>query len=475
MVYDLTISVHKGTCSSAHLGHNRRTISVPHADKSRQHLNKCYIDMELSEAYRILFDNALKEYNADKKPSRQIKDYLAHITEQYEKGEQKLQEAKSRGASRKELAKIKSRYPKPFFELIVSVGSCDTYGGIFASGGEKEEIVVDILNEYVKDFHERNPYLFVFSAHLHRDEKGVPHIHMDYIPWTDEQGRGLSIRVSENGAFKQQGLTTGQTGDIGSIAFQNQERAVLMEIARRHDINIIEGKHSKKHLSKEEYILRQEQDKSAKDHQLIEEQAGELLSYQDELLDYIKTNKLEDSFSEHLENISLKQDRESYKKIKQRNKKVLASCWNDYKTYTSSFFAEYKANKAVLWNELQWARKNSYANKKRLHDLINDITVGTDLLIIKIIKLFIALFMAIDNVLYDNEIERLQEANRQLKQQAKEVMRESSSMATTLRTQDIENIEHSLEVYEESLINAKNLINNTILQLNKKKTQDYER
>ena len=97
MTYNLTASVHKGTCSSAHLGHNRRTIRVPHADKDKQHLNIKYIDMSLEDAYHILFDNALKEYNANKKPSRRIPDYLAHIREQYEKGEAKLQEARSRG------------------------------------------------------------------------------------------------------------------------------------------------------------------------------------------------------------------------------------------------------------------------------------------------------------------------------------------------------------------------------------------
>lgn len=162
MTYKLTASFHKGNCSAAHLGHNRRTIPIPHADKNRKDMNVCYIDMPLEEAYHQLFDEALKKYNADKKPSRRINDYLKHITEQYEKGEQKLQEAKSCGASTKELSRIKSRYPKPFYEIIVSVGNYDAYNGAFASGGNKEEITVAILNEYMYDFQKRNPHLFVF-------------------------------------------------------------------------------------------------------------------------------------------------------------------------------------------------------------------------------------------------------------------------------------------------------------------------
>jgi hypothetical protein len=122
MAYELTASVHKGTCSSSSIAHNRRTIAVPHACKEREPLNIHYVDMDLEEAYHF-FDKALEEYNAGKKPSRRISDYLKHITEQYEKGEQKLQEAKSRGASSKELAMIKSRYPKPYFELIVSIST----------------------------------------------------------------------------------------------------------------------------------------------------------------------------------------------------------------------------------------------------------------------------------------------------------------------------------------------------------------
>ena len=44
MAYKFTLSVHKGNCSESHLGHNRRTIFVPHADKDRLHLDEAIID-----------------------------------------------------------------------------------------------------------------------------------------------------------------------------------------------------------------------------------------------------------------------------------------------------------------------------------------------------------------------------------------------------------------------------------------------
>ena len=462
MTYNLTASVHKGTCSSAHLGHNRRTIRVPHADKDRQHLNIKYIDMSLEDAYHILFDSALKEYNANKKPSRRIPDYLAHIREQYEKGEAKLQEARSRGASSKELARIKSSYSKPFYEVIVSIGNSDAYNGAFRSGGENEQIAVDILNEYIKDFQKRNPFLYVFSSHIHRDESGVPHIHIDYIPWTNEIGRGLPMRVSENGAFKQQGLTTGKRGDIGSIAFQNQEREALATIAKQYGINIIDGKHSKKHLEKEEYILRQEQEKSADDRVLIDAQAGELLQYQDELLDYIRTNRINEAFSEHIELVALKQEQAEADALREQNKVIITSYWNDYKQFTTSFFVAYRANKGALWDEIKKAKQSAVYNKKQLSRLLFDITEGTDILLIKLIKLFVALFLAIKNIKYEKQLEDLQKANKLLKQQAKDIINQSETTASVLKDRDLERIQNALKSYEVALNNAIQLIHTTM-------------
>lgn len=181
MSYNLTCSVHKGTCANSHLGHNRQTIFVPHADISRRHLNICYKDEPLEDAYHYLFDDALAEYNKGKKPSRQIADYYQHIMEQYRKGEEKLQQAISSGASKKELRNIKQKYVKPYYELILTVGNMDAYDGAFACGGKNEKISVEILNRYMADFQKRNPHLYVFSAYLHMDEK-TPHIHCCYIP-----------------------------------------------------------------------------------------------------------------------------------------------------------------------------------------------------------------------------------------------------------------------------------------------------
>ena len=470
MNYKLTASFHKGTCSSSHLNHNRRkNLNLSHVDTFYTVLyNKCYVDMELSTAYEKLFGDALRTYNSKKRPSERIPDYLEHIQKQFEERERKYQEAKSSGASRKALAKIRSRYSAPYNEVIVSIGNADLYDGSFCCGRENEQIAVDILDEYMRSFQERNPHLFVFSAFMHRDEvggktengmtsnAGVPHLHICYIPWTDEKGRGLPVRVSESGALRQQNLSSPDT--FSTILYQEQERKILSEIALQHQVEIIEGKHAKKHISKSAYILQQEQEKAKADHELINSQAGELIKYQDELVAFLRSHGIEDSFVQHIENISLKQDVAELEAMQERNKKVIASAWQDYNDYTASFFASYRENKQMLWEEIQKARKTSYLNKKRLEDLIFDITEGSDFFLIKLFKLVAALFVAIDNIQYEKEVERLQEANRVLKQQAKEIMSQSSDVSTVLRSKQLDDIERALANYEDALEKAKSFV-----------------
>ena len=194
---------------------------------------------------------------------------------------------------------------------------------MFACGGNKEAITVGILDEYMATFQKRNPHLFVFSAHLHLSEQ-TPHIHIDYIPWTDKEGRGLPVRVSENGAFTQQGLTSGKRGDIGTIAFQEQERSALSETMKKRGLSVAENQHTKRHLSKEEYILTKEKEKAEDDRKVIDGSAEEVVKMQDEFLDYLSKSKFAEAFSDHIENIDLRQTVHQYSEQEKDNKKILA-------------------------------------------------------------------------------------------------------------------------------------------------------
>ena len=94
-------------------------------------------------------------------------------------------------------------------------------------------------------------------------------------------------------------------------------------------------------------------------------------------------------------------------------------------------------------------------------DLLFDITDSTDFLIVKLFKLLCALFVAMDNIRYERDIERLQEVNNQLKAQAKEVMKQSADVASVLKEKDFENIENILREYDKNLHLATSFIQAT--------------
>ena len=110
---------------------------------------------------------------------------------------------------------------------------------------------------------------------------------------------------------------------------------------------------------------------------------------------------------------------------------------------------------------LKLARENANCNKRRLNDLLFDITDSTDFLIVKLFKLFCALFVAIDNIRYEKEIARLQEVNNRLKAQAKEVMKQSADVSAVLKAKDFENIENTLREYDKALNLATSFIQTT--------------
>lgn len=94
------------------------------------------------------FDEALQRYNdRQKRADRKIDDY-------YEKIRNGKQE-------------------KLFHEIILQIGNCDDTGATSEVGNTAKQI----LDEYYQGFAERNPNLYVFSAHLHMDE-ATPHLHV---------------------------------------------------------------------------------------------------------------------------------------------------------------------------------------------------------------------------------------------------------------------------------------------------------
>ena len=188
------------------LAHNRRDFIAENVDPDRVHLNICYQNENLKEVYKELFDDSVKRYNVGKRKDRQITNY-------YEKIRQGKQE-------------------KLFHEVIFQIGNRED----MAVGTTEGDLAVKVLDEYVKNFQQRNPTLHVFNCYLHQDE-ATPHLHIDFVPYvTGWKGKGMDTRVSLKQALKSLGFQGGNKHDTELNQWINHEKELLAEIARQHGI-----------------------------------------------------------------------------------------------------------------------------------------------------------------------------------------------------------------------------------------------
>lgn len=210
--------------------HNSRSFTAENVDSERTHLNIDYCNEPIKKVYHELFDEALKQYNdKQKRKDRKISDYYKHI----ESGKQE----------------------KLFHEIIFQIGNKED----MSATGEHAELARTLLDEYYQGFQERNPYLRVFSAHLHMDE-ATPHIHIDFIPFTTGSNRGLETRVSLKQALLNMGFKGEGRSDNELNRWILSEKKVLAQIMERHGIEWEQKGTHEQHLSVLDY-KKQERDK----------------------------------------------------------------------------------------------------------------------------------------------------------------------------------------------------------------------
>ncbi len=215
-----TISAEVGKGS---VNHNSRKFKAANVDQERTHLNIEYCNEPIKQVYHKLFDEALERYNEKQTRSdRRIENY-------YEKIRTGKQE-------------------KPFHELIIQIGNRDDTG----SGTEIGEQARAALDEYYQGFRERNPNLYVFSAHLHMDE-ATPHIHIDFVPFTTGSKRGLDTRVSLKQALAAQGFRGGTRGATEWNQWVLSEKKELAIAMFRHGFEWEQKGTHEEHLSVIDY------------------------------------------------------------------------------------------------------------------------------------------------------------------------------------------------------------------------------
>lgn len=222
------------------VAHNRRTYIAENVDQTRTHLNIEYCYTPIEQAYHELFDEAQAKYNAkQKRKDRRIENYYEKIC----KGDQE----------------------KPFYEVIFQIGNKDDMG----AASENGELAKTILDQFYHSFLERNPQLYVYSAHFHMDE-ATPHLHIDCIPFTTGSKRGLSTRVSLKQALADQGITGEGRSLTERDLWVQKEKEALAEIMLEHGIEWEQKGEHKEHLSVLEFKREKRKEELAELEQSIE-------------------------------------------------------------------------------------------------------------------------------------------------------------------------------------------------------------
>lgn len=282
-----TISFPKGDGS---LAHNNRDFIANNVVPERTSWNRTYIKESVSNAYEKCFGEAVREYNdKQKRKDRKIDNYVKKI-ENSDNGE------------------------NVFYENIVQLGTkydtpvVDEYGNLTEVAKE----TIEVLEEYVKTFQERNPNLYLFNCVLHLDE-ATPHLHIDYIPVAHGYKTGMKIRNSLSKALQQMGFEKGKGRyDNETIAWEKREREYVTQLCQECGIEVEIKGDKRDNLTLPEYkdVMRKVEK--------LQEQA-EVLDKQNEELEQKK--EILGQQAEELHN-QVQEKKEKYKELTLREKKL---------------------------------------------------------------------------------------------------------------------------------------------------------
>lgn len=209
--------------------HNNRTQMSANVDASRTADNIIWIDEPLEDAYEKLFAEAVLEHDA--KQSRACRrygsaaGYLKDVQAKYNKALEKRQAQIDAGEKTTPIS-----VPHPYYELLFEIG--DSYN--CAVGTEDGKKAQAILEEYIAEFRQRNPNLYVYQLIMHLDES-TPHIHLQYVPVAHDATKKLSVRNALRAALEEQGFAGKKSRfDNATIRWEKAEREHMAAVMRRH-------------------------------------------------------------------------------------------------------------------------------------------------------------------------------------------------------------------------------------------------
>lgn len=222
MKKQITISVHNGTkVSRAHNMRNRKvTDKEPHIDRNGWYA--VWRDEPLRDAYTRIFGKAQEEFNLKQtRNDRRVVDYLSAVK--------------------------KSAKQHPVYETIITLGNVDEHPEPY----ESYEILQQVYGEWKKNY----PNLVVVGAYFHADEKGAPHIHIDYVPVAHGYKKGMAVQNGLVKAFGEMGFIL-KGKDTAQIQWQRDLKSRVTELAKERGFKVVEPTvKRKKHVETALYKL----------------------------------------------------------------------------------------------------------------------------------------------------------------------------------------------------------------------------
>lgn len=175
-----------------------------HINRELTQYNTTFIKEPIEKAYEKAFGQALKEYNEkQKKKSRRIDNYYEYIKEKVDKAK-----GKKKGNTTYNLQD----------EVILTIGNKEMWDNIhqsfhdhYKNPQKAEEAFIQykkqesdvIFKEFLDEFQAKHKHLYVFNAVAHYDEKGAPHIHMNFFGMAEGLEKGLRIQPRTTRAIAQ--------------------------------------------------------------------------------------------------------------------------------------------------------------------------------------------------------------------------------------------------------------------------------
>lgn len=337
IIYLASISIELGKGA---LKHNSRIFNTPNTNPERSHLNKEYINDDIKNVYHELFDEAVERYNSKQiRNDRKVKNYYEKI--------------------------CNGKQEKPFHEIVVQIGNKNDFG----IGKQTTGLAEKALDNYVSTFQKRNPYLRVFSAHMHLDE-ATPHLHIDFVPFTTGSKRGLDTRVSLKQALAKQGFVSNGREETEWALWVNSEKESLAESMFKFNIEWENQHTSREHLSVLDYKKKERQKEVIQLEEKVDMLKNEIECYQNcnNELQEIDESGFDDKFvlpepkPFMSANAYKKLIEPMFNKLKQMVKQLIVRCFK-------AEVRAYNANRIVgrLQNDLEIYKKDAKSFSKMAH------------------------------------------------------------------------------------------------------------